>query len=273
MRSLTNGLTRTRAIVGTPQYMSPEQARGLTNEIDARTDQFALGVIAYELLAGRPPFHAEDPASVLYQVVHEQPPGLLAAGVIADPAGKEGTAHLAFANVDLGTAKRSALEIEAALGDLGTVLTGGAGREGGNLQVEVLSRNADAALGILAEVIRTPAFPQAEFDREKTNLLANLEQQNNNPNAVATRVRGIVAFGREHPYGRPAQGLPSTVASIGRDDVARFWQERVKPGSSASETRGRWKVSQSWIRRMTLSPPATSVEPPNMALLAMMPTG
>ena len=155
------------------------------------------------------------------------------AGIVADPAGKDGTAHLALSNVDLGTAKRSALEIEAALGDLGTVLTGGAGREGANLQLEVLTRNVDAALGILSEVIRTPSFPQTEFDREKANLLANLQQQNNNPNAVAARVRNFLAFGREHPYGRPAQGLPGTVEAITRDDIARFWQERVKPGSSA----------------------------------------
>ena len=155
------------------------------------------------------------------------------AGVVADPVGKEGTAFLAAQNVDLGTAKRSALEIEAALGDLGTVLTGGAAREGANLQLEVLTRNVDAALGIVAEVLRTPSFPQAEFDREKQNLLANLQQQNNNPNAVANRVRNFLAFGREHPYGRPAQGLPATVERITRDDVARFWQERVKPGSSA----------------------------------------
>ena len=155
------------------------------------------------------------------------------AGVVADPIGKEGTAYLAAQNVDLGTAKRSALAIESALGDLGTVLTGGAGREGANLQFEVLTRNVDAALGIVAEVLRSPSFPQAEFDREKQNLLANLQQQNNNPNAVAGRVRNFLAFGREHPYGRPAQGLPSTVAAITRDDIARFWQERVKPGSSA----------------------------------------
>lgn len=155
------------------------------------------------------------------------------AGVVADPQGLEGTAHLAAQNVDLGTAKHSALEIESALGDLGTVLTGGAGREGANLQFEVLTRNVDAALGIVSEVIRTPSFPAAEFDREKQNLLANLEQQNNNPNAVAARVRNFLAFGREHPYGRPAQGLPSTVAKITRDEVAKFWSERVRPGSSA----------------------------------------
>jgi zinc protease len=155
------------------------------------------------------------------------------AGVTADPPGKEGTAHLAATNVDLGTAKRSALEIEAALGDLGTQLTGFAGREGTQLALEVLTRNADAALGILAEVIRTPTFPESEFAREKANLLANLEQQNNNPNAVASRVRSILAFGREHPYGRPAQGLPSTVGTIAREDLAGFWRDRVKPGSSA----------------------------------------
>jgi len=52
---------------------APEQARGRLEEIDGRTDQFALGVIAYQLIGGVAPFRGEDPIRVLYQVVHEQP--------------------------------------------------------------------------------------------------------------------------------------------------------------------------------------------------------
>jgi serine/threonine-protein kinase len=67
---LTNGAE----VAGTPQYMAPEQARGLREEIDARTDQFSLAAMAYVLLTGREPFRAEDPIAVLYQVVHADPP-------------------------------------------------------------------------------------------------------------------------------------------------------------------------------------------------------
>ena len=67
---LTNGAE----VAGTPQYMAPEQARGLREEIDSRSDQFSLAAIAYVLLTGREPFQAEDPIAVLYQVVHADPP-------------------------------------------------------------------------------------------------------------------------------------------------------------------------------------------------------
>ena len=67
---LTNGAE----VAGTPQYMAPEQARGLREEIDSRSDQFSLAAMAYVLLTGREPFRAEDPIAVLYQVVHADPP-------------------------------------------------------------------------------------------------------------------------------------------------------------------------------------------------------
>jgi len=67
---LTNGTE----VAGTPQYMAPEQARGLREEIDSRSDQFSLAAIAYVLLTGSEPFRAEDPIAVLYQVVHADPP-------------------------------------------------------------------------------------------------------------------------------------------------------------------------------------------------------
>jgi eukaryotic-like serine/threonine-protein kinase len=67
-------LTADSLLVGTPQYMSPEQARGRRDEIDHRSDQFSLAAIAYALLTGWEPFKGDEPVAVLYQVVHEHPP-------------------------------------------------------------------------------------------------------------------------------------------------------------------------------------------------------
>ena len=66
-------LTEGERIAGTPQYMSPEQAQGLREQIGHRSDQFSLAAIAYTLLTGCEPFRGENPIAVLYEVVHHDP--------------------------------------------------------------------------------------------------------------------------------------------------------------------------------------------------------
>ena len=64
-------MTQTAAVIGTAQYLSPEQARG--EQVDARTDIYSTGCLLYELLTGRPPFVGDSPVSVAYQHVREEP--------------------------------------------------------------------------------------------------------------------------------------------------------------------------------------------------------
>ncbi|HSK34387.1 MAG TPA: Stk1 family PASTA domain-containing Ser/Thr kinase [Propionicimonas sp.] len=64
-------MTQTAAVIGTAQYLSPEQARGET--VDSRSDIYSAGCLLYELLVGRPPFQGDSPVSVAYQHVREQP--------------------------------------------------------------------------------------------------------------------------------------------------------------------------------------------------------
>lgn len=66
-------LTRAPRIIGTPKYMSPEQAEGLVDAVDGRTDQWALACIVWEALMGDGPFIAENDLSMLYKVVYEDP--------------------------------------------------------------------------------------------------------------------------------------------------------------------------------------------------------
>ena len=65
------GLTSQGMVCGTPEYMSPEQARGLV--LDARSDLYAVGVILYQMLAGRPPFESTSAVEILHKHLHAEP--------------------------------------------------------------------------------------------------------------------------------------------------------------------------------------------------------
>jgi len=78
-------LTVTGIAVGTPAYMSPEQAMG-EHEVDGRTDIYSLGVVGYQMLAGAPPFSAATAAAMLMKQLGEEPPSLAARRPDAPPA-------------------------------------------------------------------------------------------------------------------------------------------------------------------------------------------
>jgi serine/threonine-protein kinase len=73
IRGSTTVQTQDSALLGTPQYMAPEQALGQHANVDERTDGFAFGVIVYEMLSGQPAFSGQTIPEVVFKVVYEQP--------------------------------------------------------------------------------------------------------------------------------------------------------------------------------------------------------
>ena len=80
----SSSVTQTAAVIGTAQYLSPEQARG--EPVDARSDVYSLGCVLYEILTGDPPFVGDSPVAVAYQHVREDPvpPSQRHPGIAAD---------------------------------------------------------------------------------------------------------------------------------------------------------------------------------------------
>jgi serine/threonine-protein kinase len=99
-----DGLTATGAILGTPHYMAPEQVRG--KPVDARTDIYSLGALAYHLVCGRPPFAGDNAIAIGFAHLSEAPtapvvlrkdcPEKLSAAIVAalakDPADRPASA-------------------------------------------------------------------------------------------------------------------------------------------------------------------------------------
>lgn len=72
MNDTSATMTQTSAVMGTAQYLSPEQARGM--KVDPRSDIYSMGCVLFELLTGEPPFTGDSPVAVAHQHVHEDPP-------------------------------------------------------------------------------------------------------------------------------------------------------------------------------------------------------
>ncbi len=166
------------------------------------------------------------------------------AGSVGDPPEKTGVAQLTMQTIDRGTESMAALDIEDALGNLGTSLYGFAAREFSYLSLDVLANNLGGAIAILADVVLHPAFRSSEFEREKKLHLDALTQDGNNPNAIVSRLRSILAFGIAHPYGRPLRGFPSTVRAITREDLVNHHRAFWKPATSALVFAGDIKMKQ-----------------------------
>jgi len=79
-------LTQDAALIGTPQYMAPEQATGRNDDIDTRTDVFAFGAMTFEMIAGTPPFSGDTLASVIHAIVYSPTPSLAEVAKDVPPA-------------------------------------------------------------------------------------------------------------------------------------------------------------------------------------------
>lgn len=148
-----------------------------------------------------------------------------------EPAGKEGLADLTTALMTEGTAAMTSLELAGALSDIGATLGASSDIESSALQLTTLTKHADRALGLFADVLLRPSFPEKELERLRKQKLAGLASRGDDAESVAGLVFAKVLYGREHPYGRVDS--VKTVESLSRDDVVAFHQRLFLPNNAA----------------------------------------
>jgi zinc protease len=156
---------------------------------------------------------------------------LVDAGFAADKAGVPGTASLAMAMLDEGTAKRTSLQISDELAQLGANLATGSRLDVSSVSLEALTENLDASLDIYGDVILHPSFPRADFERLKKQRLAQIQQEKADPVGLALRVFPGLLYGRGHAYSNPwtGSGTEESTAEITRDHLVRFHRDWFKP--------------------------------------------
>jgi len=156
---------------------------------------------------------------------------LLDAGFAADQSGLPGTASLAMAMLDEGTARRTSLQISDELAQLGANLGTGSKLDASSVSVEALKENLDASLDIFGDVILNPTFPRRDFERLKKQRLAQIQQEKADPVGLALRIFPALIYGPTHAYSNPwtGSGTEESTAKITREDLVRFHQAWFKP--------------------------------------------
>jgi zinc protease len=150
------------------------------------------------------------------------------AGATLDPPDKAGVANLTALLLTRGSAARPALEVDRAIEFVGGSLEGEGGRDSSEVVLSVLQKDLRLGLDLLAEALLRPAFPEAEFERKRDEVLASVRRSEEDPGTVAARLLRRLVFG-EHPYGRPATGTEASLRAIKRDDVVAFHRTAYRP--------------------------------------------
>jgi predicted Zn-dependent peptidase len=153
---------------------------------------------------------------------------LIRRGASSDPLGKHGLAAMTADMLDEGSGDRSAIEIHEAIARLGTQLETDIGADGIVAGFTVLSRFADRALALLADVVVRPAIRGEDVVRVRQLRLHRLTQLRDVPSVIADRAFLSLIYG-DHPYGHSAIGTELSLATMSVDDVRAFHELAIRP--------------------------------------------
>ncbi|MCQ4044811.1 M16 family metallopeptidase [Streptantibioticus rubrisoli] len=196
---------------------------------------------------------------------------LLDAPLDAEPAGLDGVATIMARAFSEGTDTLTAEEFAAELERCGATLDAHADHPGVRVQLEVPASRLEKALGLLADALRAPAFPDSEVDRLVKNRLDEIPHEMANPARRAAVALSGELFPADSRMSRPRQGTEETVANIDSAAVRAFYTAHVRPATATAvivgdltgidldavlaRTLGAWSGAAAALRRM---PPITA---------------
>ena len=202
---------------------------GVVNETDVPA---SLG----ELKSNLPPFETfklDNGLNVIFVEQHEVPKvhlDLVVGGSnAAAPPEQQGVADLMADLLTKGTTTRSAAQLAETIEAVGGSLDSNAALEWTSVSADVLTPDTGLAFDLVNDIAQHATFPQKEFDVAQNQTLTYLEQDAVNPDSMANRQFGRIAYGG-HPYGYIT--TPDTVKTLTRDDVAAFYQTYFKPNNA-----------------------------------------
>jgi zinc protease len=165
------------------------------------------------------------------------------AGASTEPAGREGITTFTAELLNQGTTTRSAQDIARELDQMGASFESQAGRDQLQVSLTVLARHRKPALALLADCVLHSTFAEAEVERVRTRLLADLQQMAEDPGALAEIALWRTRFA-DDPYGRRIQGTQSSLMAINAGELKAYHHERLVPHGSVLALVGDFKTAQ-----------------------------
>jgi zinc protease len=153
---------------------------------------------------------------------------LIRAGSRYDPEGRHGVANLTSRLLTLGTPGRDAMDISGVIEGMGAHFWADAYREQASLNLNILKKDLDVGLALMAEVLTSPSFPREELERTRQSLMAAIRARKDRPGAVA-REAFRAALYPDSFYGRPVEGTEDSVRGLDRDAVVDFHRRYYRP--------------------------------------------
>jgi zinc protease len=155
------------------------------------------------------------------------------AGSVCDPPGSEGTAQLvAKLMLEGGTKNYDGAELTERFERLGASIDSHADWDAAAITMTALSEHLSDAFDLLSQVLRTPAFRAREVERIKAERLAELLQLRTEPRGLADELFSRFLYNASSRYARPEGGDEQSVASIDREQILAFYENRYLPGGT-----------------------------------------
>ena len=156
---------------------------------------------------------------------------LFSGGYAADHGRKLGTASFTAEMLDEGTKDLDSVEIAKREQRLGAVIGSGAGLDSSSVSLNALNAELAPSLALFADIVRNPAFRDADIARIRGQWLADIEQEKTQPTGLALRTLPPLLYGKDHAYGIPfsGSGTPESIKSLKAADLAEFHRDFMRP--------------------------------------------
>lgn len=153
------------------------------------------------------------------------------AGYASDQGRKLGTSSFAMALLDEGTLDLDSVEIARRSELLGAYISAGSGLDSSSVSLNALDSKLESSLALFADVVRNPAFREADIERIRGQWLSDIAQEKTQPTGIALRTLPPLLYGEKHAYGIPftGSGTEASIKSLTIKDLRRFHRDFIRP--------------------------------------------